>query len=487
MRTRQVGRWLLVPLILSAAPLAAAVAPWDEQAWRDTQTSFVDLYNGGLNGRSGFEVYSAPQTVRADWNGWIQPLAQRDFTKPAWFWNWDNHVIGQSRGVYINAEAARALGPGDSRFREATRRSADYLLSTSWDRTHGGFFWGAQGDAANPPTSTQPVWGPMPTEKDAYGQVHAVFSLAHAYGVTQDPRHLQGALDGWQQFKTRHADPAYPGGYVGGFVRDYSAPISGGHGRRNLDYMCHAYEALLALSDVTVGATRDQIVADARSIGEHIVRRMVRDEPASWDPVAQRHTRAYIPWYYNDDWSTASDSGTSPGHQFEYAYLLSRGVERGIGDASWLDAAEKLMTHTLRYGWDAARGTVNQDSLSIPGFNGGSPEVIWWPNAEAARMFAHFVVVRGRDDLADELALSLDVAMDRFVDPVYGGWFASLNPTTLAPSNTSLSELKTHPWKAGYHVSMLYAEMIRLSAIVPEPGAALLGVAAIALLRRRPR
>lgn len=440
----------------------------------------VDLYNGGLAGTSGFEAYVAPQTPKPGWSGWAQPLMQRDFSKPESFWNWDNHVIGQSRAIYINAEAHRATGLADSRFRQTAQRAADFLISTSWDATYGGFFWGVQSDGANPPTHTANVWGPRPTDKDAYGAVHPVFSLAHAYAVTGDPNHLAMAEQGWAHFKLKHADPGYPGGFVASFNRDYSAPLSGDHGQRNLDYMCHAYEALLALVDVTEGPKRAAYAAEARAVGDHIVTRMVRPDPSS-------PGRAYIPWRYGTGWVEDPSGGTSPGHQVEYAYLLWRGVERGIGDETWLATAERLMAHTLHYAWDAGRGIVGEDWLATPGFTSNGRECVWWPNAEAARAFSHFVTVRGRGDLVDEMLASLNVIATKFVDTVYGGWFASLNPTTLNPSDASMTALKGHPWKAGYHEVMLYAELSRLSAVVPEPWLGMVVMAGVGLLGVRRR
>lgn len=447
--------------------------------YRTQLISLVDLYNGGLSGTTGFGAYSAPYTAKPTWSGWAQPLQRRDFTKPASFWNWDNHVIGQSRAIYINAEAHRATALPDSRFRQTVQKSADFLIATSWDATYGGFFWGSQSDGANPPTHTANVWGPRPTDKDAYGAVHPVFSLAHAYAVTQDPDHLALALTGWNHFKTKHAD-TLPGAFLPSFNRDYSQQISGNDGgQRNLDYMCHAYEATLALYDVTTGPTRATIAADANAIGNHIVSRMIKPDPSS-------PSRAYIPWRFNPDWSEDSAFGTSPGHQVEYAYLLSRGVERGLGDPSWLTAADKLIAHTLHYAWDPARGIVKDDWLSTPAFTSDGSECTWWPNAEAARAFSHFATIRGRTDLLDEQLASLSTIQSKFVDPLYGGWFASLNPTTLAPTSLSMDELKGHPWKAGYHETMLYSELSRLSATIPEPAS--LGLILIpALFLRRTR
>ncbi|MEM9009199.1 MAG: AGE family epimerase/isomerase [Cyanobacteria bacterium P01_F01_bin.86] len=447
----------------------------------NTQVQTVDLYNGGPNNnvpngepteqRGGFGAYSAAETVDPGWNGFTHAFINRDFSRlevdfPA---RGMNHLIGQSRAIYINAETHRLLGIEDSRFLQVTQQAADFLIATAWDETHGGWYWGIEPSGTNPPLDNSDVYGPPARAKDAYGQVHASLSLATAYRVTQDPLHLEAAVRGWTHFKRNHADTV-DGGYAPSFNRDYSEllPIDEG-GMRNMDYMLHSFEAVIALADVTESELHAQLMQDAQEIGQHIVTRMVQIDENSWD--GKQYTRAYIPWFFTADWQpaiTQPDSPlrnyASPGHQFEFALFLSRAVEQGIGDVSWLTAAEQLLSHGLYYTYDHVHGTVNYDRFFLSGDPYASDEVVtWWPQAEAARALAHFAIVRDRPDLWDEFELTFSTIQTNLTDPLYGGWFSALSPDTLAPVDPE--GVKGQPWKVYYHATMLQAELVRLSQL----------------------
>src|SRR5688500_11055850 len=178
-------------------------------------------------------------------------------------------------------------------------------------------------------------------------------------------------------------------------------------------------------------------------------------------------TMGYLPWYYDAQWNPSSDTTQrwmTPGHNFEVAYLLSRAVEQGF-EASWLNVANKLIAFTLQYGFDnvptsPTYGAVPHERLAFNGsrFNATADNLIWWQSSEAARPLLHFAAVRGRTDLWDEYAAASAFIRNRFVDPLYGGWFTYLDPATLAPTTTN----KGTVWTGGYHEAMLDAERIRL-------------------------
>lgn len=465
----------MLPCLAQGAEISDALA----QQMVATQVLTVDRYNGGLadNGsdssenKGGFGAYSAPETIDSAWSGFSYAFLNRDFSQlsvsfPA---RGMNHLIGQSRTIYINAETHRLLGTERSRFRRVTQQAADFLIDTAWDSTYGGWYWGIEPSGANPPLDNSYVYGPSAQEKDAYGQVHASLSLAKAYAVTYDPRHLDAALRGWNHFKLKHADVDI-GSYTPNFNRDYTQlqPKAKG-GTRSIEYMLHAFEAAMALMDVTEGAQQASLRQDAQAIGEHIIGQMMQPDTTSWD--GEQYVRAYVAWFYTVAWKpTVTQPGSflfnyvSPGHQFEIALFLSRAVERGLGDSSWLEAAEKVLAHGLHYGYDTIRGTVNYDQLRLAGDPYASESVVtWWPQAEAARALAHFAVVRDRDDLWDEFELTFAMIQNHLTDPIYGGWFTSLSPDTLAPINPEGP--KGNPWKAYYHATMLQAELVRLSQL----------------------
>ncbi len=468
----------------AASPADASLADaLNAEHFRARLTATVDLFNGGLNGTSGFGAYSGPETFDATWNGWAQPNLGRQFNFRVAYTP-ENHVIGQSRAVYINAVAANATGDPSGRFALTADRGADFLQSAAWDNTHGGYFWGVRSDGQNPPTpATRGIWGPQMQQKDAYGAVQPVLALATTAQATGDAAHYQAALSSWVFFKAQHSDAGdgFAGGYDAGFDRDYAGYIDGDRGIRNLDYMLHTFEAAMALYDAAPPVDRPALAADIENLGDHIVTYMVQDDPTSWNGNA--YTRASVPWLYNTDWTTGDtvthpeggsfSNWTSPGHQFEFATFLSRGVERGFGDQSWLDAGEKLVEHGLHYAFrtydqdadpEADYASVNYDRLNLDGSSTGySQGVVWWPQLEAARALAHWAVVRGRTDWEDEALLMVDTVADKLTDPVYDGMFERLDPDTLGPTGGSITGFKAHPWKVNYHTAMYFEEMLRLA------------------------
>jgi hypothetical protein len=90
---------------------------------------------------------------------------------------------------------------------------------------------------------------------------------------------------------------------------------------------------------------------------------------------------------------------------------------------------------------------------------------VWWQSSEAARALVHFASARGRAELWDEFDAAMSFIRSHFVDSVYGGWYTTLDPVTLAPTNAN----KGTVWTVGYHEAMLYAEMVRLGAPVSAP------------------
>jgi mannose/cellobiose epimerase-like protein (N-acyl-D-glucosamine 2-epimerase family) len=451
---------------VSATPVHAPLVTDDHVdavAVRDGLIRFVDTWNGGQSGRlgtSGMGVYVST------WDGLFRMNLNRQFQPVVNTYTNDMTIIAQSRAIYINVEAYRNAPANDrARFLSAVQRGADYLLGKAVDPTlytgnPGGMWWGLQPDGVSPPVHTTPIGGTVPRYKDAYGQVQSLFALAQAYSITGDADHLNGAFKQLDVWNGQFADTANgPGAFLPTANENYTQRV----GNRNLDYMTHAFEALLALNDATPAADprKAGLATQITDIGNFITTRMYRDAAGST-------TTGYIPWWYDANWNPSSDPTqqfSTPGHNFEMAYLLSRAVERGF-NASWLNVADKLVAYTLKYSFNndpasSQYGAVPHEKLAFNGarFNTSPDNLIWWQSSEAARTLLHFAVVRGRSDLWDEYDAASAFIKNHFIDPLYGGWFTYLSPTTLLPNTTD----KGTVWTGGYHEAMLDAERIRLS------------------------
>ena len=456
----------------------------------NTIVSDVDCWNGGMSGTAGMGVYSAPKTFDPAFTGLFYTHLDRDWTQEN-YPNGNMTSISQSRAIYSNVKAyhtAAELGQDAGRFTAATQAGADYLLSPNvWDDLYGGWCWGIK---VGPVISS--------TRKNAYGQVHPVFALAHAYTVTGDQTHLDGALTGFDAFSTHQADPGYTGAYQGDANQDWSDP-----GLRNLDYMCHTFETQFALWQTLPDhhARKAEVRQMLEDTGNHIATHMIQPMQGPGN-----ENKAFIPWYYDDTWTPLMGEPdprdwwgghwryASPGHQFEYAFLLSRAVEFGAVEPAigqvWLDKSEKLINYAMEYAFDEVGDAtadplnkymaVKYDRLDFgTAFDQGVPVIhenyagdpllptlTWWPQAEAARALGHWAQVRGKTEWWDEFDAVYSLIEDHLVDDTYGGWYFGLHPDTLDPVNEwdQADTDKASEWKVNYHAVMMYSELARLTA-----------------------
>jgi hypothetical protein len=415
-----------------------------------------------------------------------------------WWDKYNGTPISQSRAIYINSVAARhASGAGEiAQFTNAANLGAQFLYreqnpgSSSYgfrDPTYGGYYWGI----SPPEVAGQPVYGTYYTangDKSAYGQVHPIFALANAYKVTGDVTHLNAALNSWDSYVTHFQDTGYTGPYAqGAFLADQNEDFSAVTANRNLDYMCHTFESAYMLWETLPDghARKSELQARTEALGNFITNVM-------YQPMAGDATKGYIPWQYNNDWTPNAAGNMSIGHNFEYAFLLNRAVEHGLGSQTWLDAADAMLNFGMAYGTDHKGASdeyffINHGDRKFDGTDVNATEDIgWWQQMELNRALAYYVFARGRLDLLDEFDAAWLAYREKMVDQLYGGTFRELNATTLDPVATDwLATAKVWQWKVYYHEAMMYDELLRLESI-PEPsGLAVLAGLGMLLLRRR--
>jgi len=155
----------------------------------------------------------------------------------------------------------------------------------------------------------------------------------------------------------------------------------------------------------------------------------------SWEPIPSRNG-GYI----------------SAGHLFEWAFLLSKGVKNGMPDTC-LTLAGKLLETGLSLGYQSEKGYIktwiDETGMVI------RDEISWWEQSEGLRTLLHFIIQFDRMDLKDIFNAIFHFVQDHFLDPVYGGWFTSLDPLGL-PLDTN----KGSTWKLDYHQTALCMEAI---------------------------
>ena len=334
-------------------------------------------------------------------------------------------LVSQSRLIYVMACGHEVTGR--SEYQGAARRGADFLLSAFPDPQHGMLFF-----------QVDEQGGVVDDQKSAYGHAFAIFGLAHAFGCMGDKRYLDAATDLWRQMRRRMA--CAKGGFHATFSRDF-AQVTAPNSQNPL---MHLFEALLALHDA---GGDEEIFRDANTLAEFIYGRLYDDRLGR------------LPEFFDDDWQPVRDwpeGYIDLGHQFEWAFLLSRAVEKGFAPR-YLDIATRLLEYGMKHAYDAVEGGIfsrgRYDGITDRAAKG------WWQQAEHLRTLAHFAGLRGRGDLLAAYDQSWHFARRHFLDDQYGGWYASYTP---GRDRNEAEMAKGNIWKAGYHETGMFMETLRL-------------------------
>ncbi len=336
-------------------------------------------------------------------NGFYRPFLSRD-----WRPRQEQHgtLISQSRAIYVMAAGYEVTG--EQVYYDAMIKAADFLLANFADKKQPGRWASA----------VAPDGKVLDVSFHAYGYAHVIFAMAHAYRATRDKRYLDAAFATW-------------------LALDVPRTLQGKNPELRFDGLnvaMHTFEALLALYK----ADRSTLILDdLKLLGEHILARFFEPQrgffyenlDASLRPLPAGEIRL--------------------GHNVEMAFLFSRAVDVGL-PAKFLDAANRTVDFVVKRG-------MNRDG-SIPhelnyNLTVKDATLIWWTQTELLRALAHFAVRRERTDLMPALVSASAYAKAHYIDSVYGGWYEQ-------PDGTNLP--KGHDWMAGYHVSMMLTEMLRL-------------------------
>jgi len=332
-------------------------------------------------------------------------------------------LVSQSRMLYVLSQGW--VLTGDEAYREAVGRGADFLVENFRDAEHGGWVW-----------SCTPDGEVIDGRKSCYGHAFVVLGLAHAWLLTREAKHLDGALDASETIHTRFRDSR--GGLAAEMTRDFRDKDKA----RNQNHIMHLTEALLALAEVD--GQRSQLDA-ARGWIDFL-----------FAPMAERGERA-LPEDYGMDWKPLANSRISIGHQLEWAYLLSAAVRMGLPE-SYLKYGESVLDEGMRIGYDTEYGglcrTASLDGAVTSHTKG------FWEQTETIRALANYALCHGRDDLWKPLADAVRFLHTRVVDPEYGGFYGELER-----DGTPVSTAKGSVWKIDYHTVGMCMELVRLGGI----------------------
>src|SRR5579871_1105129 len=297
-------------------------------------------------------------------SGFIQENLDRQW-KP-WGTQREASLNGQGRMLYTFTEAYKITK--DPRYLDAITRSADFLLKMHDDQ-YGGYF-----------NRVSPDFKVIDDSKTFYSSF-AVFSLAHAYIATRDPKYQTAALSAWHDLRDKMRDGHF---FEMTMKRDYSGPAVmniGGRGRSES-----------AAKNTGSAGARPSAVRQ-HSVNEHLFECLLglyeaTHSPEVWNEIKDEmneiaklynYELGYLPDSYDDNWKPIPPASLNVGHLFEWATLFSKAVELG-GDPKFIEMGNRSIDLGIKVGFSKNDGAVWMSAKP----DGEIPRkyMIWWAECE---------------------------------------------------------------------------------------------------------
>ncbi|MFM8333841.1 MAG: AGE family epimerase/isomerase [Candidatus Methylumidiphilus sp.] len=354
-------------------------------------------------------------------NGYMAPAFSRDW----------HPIPGTSTSLIFQARAIYAFASGyevssDKRYRDAALSGADFLLEHFHDAEFGGWY-----------KAVAPDGKVVDDGKETYGHAFAIFALAHVYSIAPEPRFRDAALEGWRVLKDKMRDP------TGGFRRSAPRNFVVAHELRTQNPIMHLFEAMLAFYHATAS---EEALAAAESVGDFVLNTLLRRRPDG---------SAYIEEWYDENWIPLADGKggyTDLGHQFEWAYLLSRAGSKGFAEA-YSEAAQSVLDFALGTGYDNIKGGA---FFKVSGTGSVDQTKGYWQQSECLRALMHFMVVRGKTGLRPRYEQTLQYVTDEWIDDVNGGWLGQ-------PKSVCATAGCAGDQPDPYHMTAMHMEALELA------------------------
>ncbi len=331
-------------------------------------------------------------------------------------------AVGQTRQIYVQCVGWRITG--NEEFRRNVRAGTDFLLEKFADPEHEGWCY-----------RVSPGGEVLDDSKDSYSFAFVIYGCVNAWRAAEDPRYLEAAERTWRVMKRKLRD-----GEV--FLRprataDYGKTL----GTNSQNPMMHLFEALLELYEATGS---EEVRRDAGNLADAITGRLMRGR------------ELHLPELFDANWEPLPEEKggrIEVGHQFEWAWLLSRAVELGFPE-EYLETGHRLIDYGMR-GYDRGRGGI-YSRLNYAGevsqYRQGR-----WEQCEFLRALIRYGSRHGRSDLWERYRQTMAHVRDSFIDREFGGWFRSWYPDK-EPEGNELR--KGNEWLSGYHTMNLYLEAL---------------------------
>ncbi len=313
-------------------------------------------------------------------------------------WGTGKNTLNQSRDAYGFLRAYMLTGKQE--YLLYARRALDFLYSSGWDKSSGG--WYNEIDRYGIPSNPS-------AEKTAYYQHYAMLGIAASVEVTDDSLD-RAVLERSLVHTDAHFWDARPGvfGYFDRTRADGTQPL-GKSFNATVDAVTTHLLSLYLMTEDTVYRRRLMDVAD----------NMVNRLAASAGSQAIGFVEGY-----DTEWNPdPANTMTIMGHVLKTAWCLGR-LYSLFHDQTYLAAAEQLVQSVLQKGYDHQNGGPYKDYNRITGamlmWGQQDTAKAWWQMEQAVTAGLMLYSLTGNPaylQMADE---TLTFFMTHFVDHVYG-------------------------------------------------------------------
>ena len=359
----------------------------------------------------------------------------------------DKMIVTQARHVWSNALASR-MYPDVGYYKECAKQGFAFLQNVMWDKVNGGFYTlvDQQGNVLDS------------TQKISYGNAFGIYASARWYMASGDTDALNLARKCFWWLEKHAHDPIDKGYYQHllpdgtPIKRKANTPSISDLGYKDQNSSIHLLEAFTELYRVWPDDLLKQRLEEMLRLVRDVITtkkgNLVLFLHHDWTPVSFRYSsEAVILKHRNLD-------HVSFGHDIETAYLLLE-ASHVLGlknDTTTMTVAKRMVDHTLRKGWDAAKGGFwdegyyFKDKKDISIIRNSKN---WWAQAEALNtlllMADHFP--NDPMNYFQKFKQQWHYIQTYIIDHQYGDWYAEGLDTR--PENKTA--LKGHIWKATYH------------------------------------
>ena len=375
-----------------------------------------------VDARGGYRVYDpGDRSWRAQIKSMIKGGNDRSHNESM------RGLVSQARLLWVFSHAhLEGYSTPQHDYLKAAAHGYSYLIETMLDRQFGGFYWKTDVNRG----VTEPL-------KILYGQAMAIYALVeyHRASSLSDP--LEYACSIYETVQQRFHDQTHKG-WIEHCERDFTPLTCTGErlpgvpdvvGFKSGDAHLHWMEALSELySEVKDASVRDSLL-------EAIELLCTKFYPTSVSATCE---------YRLPDWKPLDNdelSGVSHGHMIEFAWLLLY-AQQALGIPRDWDHFEKLLRHSLQYGFDHERGGFY--------FRGKADELAsdttkyWWVQAEGLSALTD--AAAHSDEYNEPLAQLVDWILNCQIRSDDGVWIVSTDAEG-RPQNIK----KAGEWKAAYH------------------------------------